>query len=107
MPKSISPKILFTSTIHMPACGNTFIDPENDPMSKSCKLRPTPNANNKIKPSNLLPNVVTMLSNKISPGDNQGDATVPLAMPNKNAEAIEPPPFCVPDCRNARGTYMS
>jgi hypothetical protein len=44
-------------------------------------LIPIPNANKRANPKNVFPMVATILSNKASPGDIQGDAIVPVMAP--------------------------
>ena len=74
----------------MPDLGSKERELENVPISSRGMLSPIPKANNKTNPINLLPSVVTMVNNNIRPGERQGDATVPLAAPNKKAERRVP-----------------
>ena len=74
----------------MPARGNKVIDPENVPIINSGVLMPKPNANKSKNPKNLFPSVATIVNIKARPGDTHGDATEPLAIPNKNADNAEP-----------------
>ena len=84
----------------MPALGSKFIDPENVPKIRSGVLIPNPKANKSKKPKTLLPSVATMVKINARPGDTQGEATDPLAIPKKKAEVAEPefdtdPLFCI------------
>ena len=81
-------------------------DVEKVPMMSNGKLKPTPNAKSRIKPRNLLPKLVTILRSKIRPGERQGEAIVPLAAPNINADNQEPP-LVVLWLVIKRGVYIS
>src|SRR5262245_50799708 len=103
----MKPKNFFTSIIHIPARGKTANDDEKVPIIKSGTLKPTPNIKSSKKPMSLLFNVVTILKSKTRPGDKQGDATVPLAAPNKKAERNEPLLVLVERGFKNDGTYIS
>ena len=90
----IKPKNCLISIIQPPALGSAPKDPENVPIISSGIPRPMPKLKSKTKPRTVLPIAVTIESNKTSPGDKQGDATVPLAIPNKKMERNEPSLTC-------------
>ena len=96
------------SIIQIPARGKRERELEKVPTISNGVLNPTPNTNKSKNPKKGFAIVATMLKSNISPGETQGEAIVPLAMPNKKVETIDPDADCVfPDGCIIEGIYKS
>ena len=69
-----------------------MIDVENVPIINNGMLIPTPKTKRRSSPKNLFAIVATIVKTRASPGDRQGDDTVPLASPKRKIDKYDPDP---------------